>query len=150
MQEIKILEIKELFSVKEQRIRIISISIVFILLQILLAACSTPAQTASHQAGGSASGNGGGINAAQISLAPDKRKKQSVVIKIGLNLPLSGADASLGISAEDGALLALNQAKIPGYTGLTQTDFLGGNALHTISLAVSCWIDARQVAWLSP
>ncbi len=46
--------------------------------------------------------------------------KASTVIKIGLDLPLSGTAASLGQSAENGALLAINQANaahaLPGYT----------------------------------
>src|SRR5581483_2329696 len=41
------------------------------------------------------------------------------VVKIGIDLPLSGADASVGVSTEQGALLAVSQmqANMPaGYT----------------------------------
>lgn len=103
---------------KRSHLWFIPACMILALLQILLAACGTPAQTAA--AGGTTSGNAGGSSAAQVSLGSslgsNHKKKPQVTIKIGLNLPLSGTDADQGISAEDGALLALSQAKIPGYT----------------------------------
>ncbi len=39
------------------------------------------------------------------------------IVKIGIDLPLSGADASVGISTEQGALLAIEQAQKKGLPG---------------------------------
>jgi branched-chain amino acid transport system substrate-binding protein len=61
----------------------------------VLAACSSPGSSS----GGASSGASGGV------------------IKIGIDLPLSGADASIGIPTENGALLAIQQANKNGFAG---------------------------------
>lgn len=45
------------------------------------------------------------------------RVAASRIVKIGIDLPLSGADASVGISTEQGALLAIEQAQKKGLPG---------------------------------
>ncbi len=87
---------------KKSRMHIGTLFIALVCLVALLAACaqSTP-----------------GANGSRNGLVG---KGPSPIIKIGLNLPLSGTDASLGQSAENGANLAISQANaaktLPGYT----------------------------------
>jgi branched-chain amino acid transport system substrate-binding protein len=61
----------------------------------VLAACSSSGSSS----GGASSGASGGV------------------IKIGIDLPLSGADASIGIPTENGALLAIQEANKNGFAG---------------------------------
>ena len=66
-------------------------------LALSLAACGS--------GGSSSSGSSGATGAS------------SGTIKIGIDLPLSGADASIGIPTENGALLAIEEAQKAGFTG---------------------------------
>ena len=70
-----------------------------------LAACGTAATSATATPG-SVSGN--------AHVLFNGQKKKGTIIKIGLDLPLSGTYASAGQSAENGALLAISQANDEG------------------------------------
>lgn len=70
-------------------------------LGVLLAACSSPStstSTSSASPGAVAAGSGG-------------------TIKIGIDLPVSGADAAIGIPTQNGALLAIEEANKRGFAG---------------------------------
>lgn len=70
-------------------------------LAALLAACSGNSSTSSSSASPAASSgaSGGGT------------------VKIGVDLPVSGADASIGIPTQNGAVLAVEQANAAGFAG---------------------------------
>ncbi len=70
----------------------------------MLAACSSGGES-SNSASPAASG----------SAAPEAASGQT--IKIGIDLPLSGADASIGIPTQNGVLLAIDQANAKGLPG---------------------------------
>ncbi|HEY4384691.1 MAG TPA: branched-chain amino acid ABC transporter substrate-binding protein, partial [Ktedonobacteraceae bacterium] len=114
---------------KKSRMHMSMLLMILGCLTALLVACGTSAVAA---------GNGSSTSNNQLTLVNTHNHKKSkptptptpvrrptptsnpTIIKIGLDLPLSGVDASLGQSAENGALLAINQANankvLPGYT----------------------------------
>ncbi|HEY6237224.1 MAG TPA: branched-chain amino acid ABC transporter substrate-binding protein [Candidatus Elarobacter sp.] len=65
-------------------------------LAALLAACNSSSSTSSSSSSGGASGG---------------------TIKIGVDLPVSGADASIGIPTQNGAVLAVEEANKNGFAG---------------------------------
>jgi branched-chain amino acid transport system substrate-binding protein len=69
-----------------------------VLLAAALAACSSPSTTTTSSSGTSSSPSGD-------------------TIKIGVDLPVSGADASTGIPTQNGVLLAIEQANKNGFAG---------------------------------
>ncbi|MBD5655523.1 MAG: branched-chain amino acid ABC transporter substrate-binding protein, partial [Candidatus Eremiobacteraeota bacterium] len=66
---------------------------------IVLASCSSPSSTSQSSSGTSAPGGSGGT------------------IKIGIDLPVSGADASTGIPTRNGAIQAIEEANAKGVPG---------------------------------
>jgi branched-chain amino acid transport system substrate-binding protein len=67
-------------------------------------------------------GVGSGLLAAAMCLAAlfgcsNSSSQQENVIKIGIDLPVSGADASTGIPTQNGAVLAIEQANAAGLPG---------------------------------
>jgi branched-chain amino acid transport system substrate-binding protein len=67
-------------------------------LAVVVAACSNSPSTSSSNGGGSADGSGG-------------------TIKIGIDEPVSGADASSGVPTANGAILAIEEANQNGFAG---------------------------------
>jgi branched-chain amino acid transport system substrate-binding protein len=65
---------------------------------VMLAACSNSSSTSSGSSTAAPAGSGG-------------------VIKIGVDLPVSGADAAIGIPTQNGVVLAIEQANANGFAG---------------------------------
>ena len=78
-------------------------------LVVLTAACSNSASTTSSSAS-SAPGTAASAPAAAGS---------GGTIKIGVDLPVSGADSAIGVPTQNGAVLAIEQANKNGFTGGT-------------------------------
>jgi len=71
---------------------------IVIVLAAILAACSSPSPTTSSSSGTSSAPSGD-------------------TIKIGVDLPVSGADASIGIPTQNGAVMAIEEANKNGFGG---------------------------------
>ena len=92
-----------------------------------VAACSSPATTTSSS-GTSASPSESAVAAASPAAdaatpAPPASRAGGLgdqtggTIKIGVDLPVSGADASIGIPTQNGAVLAIEEANAKGFSG---------------------------------
>ncbi|GCE08108.1 branched-chain amino acid ABC transporter substrate-binding protein [Dictyobacter aurantiacus] len=110
---------------KKSRVQMITLLLTITCLTALLSACSTSSVTAHPAPGSTVSGSVTHFVSTSETAQHrqgnilNTQKKKPTIIKIGLDLPLSGTDASLGQSAENGALLAISQANatnmLPGY-----------------------------------
>jgi branched-chain amino acid transport system substrate-binding protein len=76
------------------------LQVVAMLLAASLAACSSSSTTSTSTSGASSAPSG-----------------DADTIKIGVDLPVSGADASIGIPTQNGAVLAIEQANKAGFAG---------------------------------
>ncbi len=83
------------------RLSPISRAVVATALAVLLTACTNSTSTTSATGGGSAGPAAAGAQ----------------TIKIGVDLPVSGADASIGIPTQNGAVLAVEEANQNGFAG---------------------------------
>ncbi len=108
------------FTMRRHWSRIFALAMGIPLLLALLAAC-----------GGSGTGSGG-----------TTPTTQNIVIKIGTDLPVSGADASSGKPAENGAHMAVDEANaanfIPGYTLVFDPkDDVGAGGVHDPAVGIT-------------